>query len=121
MEKFYLVPAHLYEVKHESSVDKSLEIVEHLPQQHRNKAKMIINQLKICGVTLGENNNINLNNEKISGSNYIDLLRFLLYGVKLPNKWSEIHEFLLANNFPNSLIPQKLRFNVKKSHNWISL
>ena len=41
--------------------------------------------------------------------------------MKKPNKWLEMYEFLVINNFPNSLIPKKALTHTKEHSNWISL
>ena len=81
----------------------------------------MVAQLTESGVVLDKNNKIKLNDVVLDGSNYIDLLRFLLYGVKQPAKWGEIYEFMQLNNFPNSLIPKNGVIHTKKQCNWISL
>ena len=79
----------------------------------KNKSK--ITQLTESGVVLDENNKIKLNDSVLDGSNYIDLLRFLLYGVKQLNKWGEIYEFMQINNFPNSYYLRKQSYILKNN------
>ena len=91
------------------------------PQKNKSKVKILITQLTEIGVVLDENNKIKLNDIILDNSNYVDLVRFLLYGVKQPNKWGEIYEFMQHNNFPISLIPKKGVIHSKEQCNWISL
>ena len=122
MKKYYLVPAHLYDgKKDEKKHNKGLELVGIFPEKNRSKVKMLITQLSECGVMLGENNRVKLGERVLDGSNYVDLLRYLLYGLKEANKWGEIYNFMMMNNFPTSLIPKRAGAPKIEPSGWISL
>ena len=118
--KYYLVPADRYDQP--SKPQHERPNIEHMfPRRLQSKAKLISIQLHSIAVGQGDNGTILLDDTALEGSNYIDLIRYLLYKTKLPERWVAIKEYLKNKNFPSSLIPNSDNIEMKthKSFIWL--
>ena len=70
--------------------------IEHMfGKRFQSKAKMLSTQLHSIAISHYENGYITLGGIKLHGSNYIDLIRYLIYKSRVPQHWDVIEDYLV--------------------------
>jgi len=101
----------LQHVQQQLSID---DIVQFMPQNRQQKAKVLLNSLKTNGLSWNANGEVFVDNgQKLNRSNITDLMYDLMTrSNRNPTGWQEFATFISQSNLPQSVIlnPKRLQF-----------
>lgn len=85
-------------------VDNYDDILSSTSPKFIGRLKVILQELKRIHISRDSSGRAVLDSTVLDDSNFVDLIRYLLYKRRVPPGWHHILDYLKANNFPTSLL-----------------